>query len=64
MVGRRPLKEQDQEAVELIEKLKQKQGFKTDIELASWLGVQQNHISRWKKQGIPGYVQVLIKAII
>ncbi len=53
MVGRKPTREQDPEAVELIEKLKKKLECASDSELARKIEVSPQQISDWKSRGIP-----------
>lgn len=64
MVGK-PKKEQDQEAIELIEKLKEKLGCKTDTELANIIGVDKTHVSRWKIRGFTevnkGFIRLILR---
>ncbi len=62
--GRKPKKKQNQEVVDLINALKEKKGFHSEMELANWLEVQPTYLSRWKNNGLPRYVQILINEII
>ncbi len=56
MVGRKPTKEQNQEALELIEKLKDKLECSTDTELCEKLGMVPQHLTNIKIKGFPNYV--------
>lgn len=67
---RKPEKEQDQEATELIDRLKKILGCDTDESLAIELSkftdqsIQRNQFSKWRANGLPKNVKILITYII
>ena len=63
MAGK-PQKEQNPEAVELIDKLREKLNCRTDGELAEKLGINRTHISRWRNRGLTDVVKGFIFVIL
>lgn len=63
MAGK-PKKEHNPEAVELINRLKERIGCKTDAELGRRLNIDPTIIARWKRRGLTDITKGFISIIL